>query len=250
MSAVAFFLRHFSERGSEVSVYSYAHFNEALLGNRSIVVSLHPDLLRQHDLPCVEAIYRRFSERFEVIHVGEFGELDGVLEDFEADVFYTQTHGGPETAPFAAPDFAVKSVVHCVFSTAAPQGTIYSAISDWLNEAHQSDFPVVPLPVYMPETRDDLRAELGIPADAVVMGRYGGWSQFDIGFVQEAVVEAAQRDENLFFAFMNTEPFSHGIPNIIHLPARIDAVEKRKFVNTCDAYLDGRRGGDVWAGVR
>ena len=53
--------------------------------------------------------------------------------------------------PFAAPDFAVKSVVHCVFSTAAPQGTIYSAISDWLNEAHQSDFPVVPYLVHDPK---------------------------------------------------------------------------------------------------
>ena len=79
-----------------------------------------------------------------------------------------------------------------------------------------------------------------------MIGRYGGWAQFDIGFVREAVVEAAQRDENLFFAFMNTEPFSNGIPNIIHLPAQVDAVEKRKVDNTCDAYLDDRRGGETF----
>ena len=38
-----------------------------------------------------------------------------------------------------------------------------------------------------------MRAELGIPADAVVVGRYGGYESFDVDAAREAVLELARR---------------------------------------------------------
>ena len=39
MKTVAFFVRHFTERGTEISTYNYAHFNEKILGNKSIIIA-------------------------------------------------------------------------------------------------------------------------------------------------------------------------------------------------------------------
>jgi hypothetical protein len=246
MTTIAFFLRHFSERATEVSVHDYAHFNETLLGNESIILSLHPEVLADFNLPFVDDVYRKFATRFPVAHVRTFGEIASLLAERQIDIFYTQTHGGRETAPFAPPDFAIPSIVHCVFDTRFRQGTIYAAISESVNDAHRTHYPVVPYIVHLPETNEDLRAELNIPAEAIVFGRYGGHAQFDIDFVREAVMETALNNDGIHFLFMNTDQFCEGIPNIRFLPAQIDPLEKRKFVNSCDAFIHGRRDGETF----
>jgi hypothetical protein len=246
MTTIAFFLRHFGERATEVSSYDYAHFNETLLGNESIILSLHPEVLADFNLPFLDGVYERFSRRFPVAHARAFGELASLIAEHHVDVFYTQTHGGRETAPFASPEFDVPSIVHCVFDTRFPQGTIYAAISESVNEAHRTHYPVVPYIVHLPETDEDLRAELNIPAEAIVFGRYGGHAQFDIDFVREVVVETALRNDGIHFLFMNTDRFCEDVPNIRFLPARVDPVEKRKFVNSCDAFVHGRRDGETF----
>ena len=40
-----------------------------------------------------------------------------------------------------------------------------------------------------------------------MLGRHGGWDQFDLPFVKGAVAEALERRRDLYFAFLNTEPF-------------------------------------------
>ena len=35
---IGFFVRHFTERGTEVSVYDYAKYNEQILNNRSYII--------------------------------------------------------------------------------------------------------------------------------------------------------------------------------------------------------------------
>jgi hypothetical protein len=51
--------------------------------------------------------------------------------------------------------------------------------------------PVVPHIVSLPELSEDLRAELGIPEDAVVFGRHGGVGTFSLDFVQASVRDAS-----------------------------------------------------------
>jgi len=37
---IGFFIRHFTERGTEVSAYDYAKYNEEILHNKSIIICL------------------------------------------------------------------------------------------------------------------------------------------------------------------------------------------------------------------
>ena len=38
---VAFFVRHFTERGTELSTYNYALYNKEILGNESIIIAFN-----------------------------------------------------------------------------------------------------------------------------------------------------------------------------------------------------------------
>ena len=38
---VAFIVKHFTERGTELSTYNYAKYNEKILGNKSIIIAFN-----------------------------------------------------------------------------------------------------------------------------------------------------------------------------------------------------------------
>ena len=38
---VAFIVKHFTERGTELSTYNYAKYNESLLSNKSIIIAFN-----------------------------------------------------------------------------------------------------------------------------------------------------------------------------------------------------------------
>lgn len=241
---IAFFIRHFGERGTEVAIYDYAHYNETLLGNESIILGFTPETYAQHGLTCLPEVLDKFKKRFRVVLVSSFSEIDSVLRKENVDVYYTLTHGGRESHPFGD----VKSstyAVHCVFETRQPHGDVYCGISQQLNERFGTSVPVVPHLVVKGNTTETLRKQLGIPEDAIVFGRHGGSNTFDISFVHEAVVEIAKEDPTKFFLFMNTDRFCD-LPNVIFLPRTIDVEEKQKFINTCDVYLHARSDGETF----
>jgi len=94
----------------------------------------------------------------------------------------------------------------------------------------------------------DRWSDIRIPKEATVFGRHGGDDSFDIPWVQEAVVEIAKENQNIWFLFLNTRVFrgAAGISNIVFLPATADPVLKRRFLNTCDAMLHGRQRGETF----
>ena len=51
-----------------------------------------------------------------------------------------------------------------------------------------------------------LRAEFGIPVDALVLGRHGGYDTFDLEFVREVIGALAKSGANVFFLLMNAPP--------------------------------------------
>ena len=115
-----------------------------------------------------------------------------------------------------------------------------------------------------------MRAELGIPESAVVFGRHGGRSTFDIPFVQHAVIAVAKAyPSTIYFVLLNTDRLtrrssesSHdqdtaaarssqegyaNLGNIIHLDTPItDDEQKSRFVRTCDAMLHARAHGETF----
>ena len=90
-----------------------------------------------------------------------------------------------------------------------------------------------------------LRKELGIPEDAKVFGRHGGWDTFNIPFAWKAAVEHARNYTEDHFVFLNTEPIrgSERFLNIHYLSATVNPVEKAKILASCDAMSHTRLHG-------
>ena len=77
-----------------------------------------------------------------------------------------------------------KNINHAVFKI-EPFGDVYSAISDYIIK--KSNFPnleAIPHMIDLPKHNDNMRKELNIPSDYFVIGRYGGFEQFDVKYRQ------------------------------------------------------------------
>jgi hypothetical protein len=246
MKTIAFFVRHFTERGTEVSIYNYAHYNETLAGNRSIIVGFTPETYARIGLPYVESSYQKFKARFPVFLVSDISEVEPLLIEQKADLFYMQTAGSlaGDRYPYGYTQ-TIPSLIHAVFTTEEPHGTHYVAIGDDLNARFDTSVPVLPYIVDFADTNETLRQELKIPAIARVFGQYGGHGSFDIDFVRAAIEGLVQTDPTIYFIFMNLPAFCNH-EQVIFLPQSIDIVQKRKFINTCDAMIHARSRGETF----
>jgi hypothetical protein len=52
--------------------------------------------------------------------------------------------------------------------------------------------------VHLPQVDIDLREELGIPSDATVFGRYGGYDTFNLQFVHETIAKVIRDRSDIF----------------------------------------------------
>lgn len=231
---VAFLTNHISYGGTEVALYDYAHFNETLLGNTSIVLTR--DFRATHG-----SIYAKFERRFPVMYITSRADIDAIVRREKVDVLYVQKSGEVDWYGTSA----CKCVVHAVFETRFPHGDVYAAISSSLNTLYRTSIPVVPYMVYVEESTESFRAELGIPPDALVLGRHGSYDSFDIPFVHSAVLTLLDRNPTLYFVALNTKSFGNH-PRLMYLPCTTDLRVKRKFINTCDAMLHARTRGETF----
>jgi hypothetical protein len=231
---VAFLTNHISYGGTEVSLYDYAHFNETLLGNTSIVLTR--DFRETHG-----EIYAKFARRFPLFYITSRADIDAIVRREGVDVLYVQKSGEVDWYGTSA----CKCVVHAVFTTRFPHGNVYAAISSSLNTLYRTQIPVVPYMVYLEDTDETFREELGIPADAIVLGRHGSYDSFDIDFVHKAVLTLLDRNPNLHFVALNTKPFGQH-PRLHSIPRTTDLRVKRKFINTCDGMLHARARGETF----
>jgi hypothetical protein len=125
-----------------------------------------------------------------------------------------------------------------------PHGDVYAGVSEWL--ARRFNQPKwVPHIINLPKNEDNLRTELGIPTEAFVVGRLGGYKQFDIKFAQNAVIDALERRNDLWAIFLNTEKFIDH-PRAKFIPFSADNSYKTKFINTADAMLHARSDGETF----
>jgi hypothetical protein len=231
---VAFHCNQLSLRGTEVAVYDYAHYNETILGNESIIIVKHSPL--SHHLT-IEKFRKRFSKIF--FYFDSFDEVEEILIANNVDVLYMIKAGFND----GNISKKVKTVIHSVFQHYEPHGNVYAYVSEWLG--NNFGMPWVPHMVDLPDEKGDLREQLEIPKTAIVYGRHGGYETFDLAYVKEAVIKTASWNPEIFFLFLNTEKFSPpDIKNIIYLEPIADLHEKVKFINTCDAMLHGRKRGE------
>lgn len=236
MTTIAFHSNQISLQGTEVALYDYAHHNETLLGNRSVVLY---DLNNPNNNP---AALPKFNERFVVEGYRHSDEIDELLKRHGADAMYAIKSGKRD----GIISKTVPTMVHAVFpkNPQEAHGSAYAYISEWLSwHCSRNRVPCVPHMVYLPTVKDDLRNELGIPSNAMVVGGYGGAGSFDTPAAIEGLRLALQRRDDLYAVFMNIAPFmSH--ERVHFLPGSPSMERKVRVIHTCDAMLHGRKLGE------
>lgn len=248
---IAFFSPHMNICGTEVALYDYAHFNEILLGNKSIIIYEKNE--RRNHKPVVDKFHSRFdvfgiesySPNSEHSNRGEFitKKINEVLEQNECDAVYIITG---ETSYNGVRPTQCKLLMHHVgpYPPSKMYGDASAYCSRWLSETYSGGkVPVVPHMINLPNVDGDLREELGIPKNALVFGRNGGSDSFDIEWAKQVVTHVVNQREDVYFLFQNTDVF-YNHPKIIHLPMNAELDYKVKFINTCDALLHARIAGE------
>jgi hypothetical protein len=195
--------------------------------------------------------YEKFNKRFKIIEIDDINDMVGLITKYKFDFFYYLTHGEYLEPYFQLDNKDIwgscKTIKHCIFSPNGIEGDFILSISDYINHKYSINVPVIPHIVNIPNYEGDLRQELGIPKNAIVLGRYGGISEFNIGYTKEAIIEFINGniDENIYFLFMNTYSFIEH-HRVKYLPRSVDLRYKVLFINTCDAMIHGRDMGETF----
>jgi hypothetical protein len=226
MKTVLFFDPNLNERGTSIATYDYAHFNETILGNKSIIVSLNTSELKSFD---------KFNSRFDTHIFDSFSQI----QKFSCDYFYSLKYGFNDN--MLHPD--AKNLVHVVFPSYEPHGDVYAYVSKWLAENHGNDSQYVSHMINLPENSLDFKEFFNIK-DQLVIGWYGG-NNFEIPFAKQAIIDVASKRKDIIFLFMNQDPFCD-LPNVMFIEGTTDQEQKVAFINTCDAMIHARERGETF----
>ena len=232
---IAFWDNQLCERGTTVSLYDYAYFNQTILNNKSFIFYDKNSYNNNID------VINKFKKNFIVHEVNNFDEVDNYIKEYNITHIYIIKSGNKDDRLSKI----AKNCIHCVFDSYQPHGDIYSSISNCVN-GNNGKYPVVPHMINLPDNNNNMREKLKIPENARVFGGYGGKDSFNISFVHNVVYNIALQNPNIYFVFANFNRFCSELPNIIHLPMISDLHEKVEFINTTDAMLWGRQDGETF----
>ena len=165
------------------------------------------------------------------------------------------------------------NVIHAVFSDYEPHGCRYVYISQWLADHVRSqthgrsgrkskaldcglrarqngcvdalEFGHLNLIVDIAPPELGMREELGIPDEAFVITRFGGYDSFDVAWVQQKVAALLEDHPDWYFVGLNTKPFTRH-SRAIFLPMTPDPVEKASVAAMGDVFLTARGEGEAF----
>ena len=226
MKTVLFFDPNLNERGTSIATYDYAHFNEIILGNKSIIASLTTSELKS---------FEKFNNRFETYIFDSF--LD--IQKLQCDYFYSLKYGYNDNQ--IHPNS--KNLVHVVFPSFDPHGDVYTYVSEWLAKSYGNNYPYVPHMVNLPEVESNSKEFFNIK-EQLVVGWYGG-NNFEIPFARQAVIDVASKRKDIVFLFMNQDPFCD-LKNVIFIKGTTDQEQKVAFINTCNVMIHARERGETF----
>jgi hypothetical protein len=219
-------------RGSSVSLYDYAYYNEKILKGKSIIITSNSG----HD----EIALNKFAKQFPIIFYDKKEEIEELVKDY--DIFYTIKYGKNDS--FLPKN--IKCCVHCVFDLSEPHGDVYAAVSNTLAQKFNRELYVPHMIGLKPsKNKENLRKTLNIPNDAVVFGRHGGRDTFDLNFVKKAIINVTNFKSNIHFIFVNT-PCFYQHERIHHIDKIVDLDEKNRFICSCDAMIHAQSLGETF----
>ena len=238
---VAFYTPHLCLRGTTVAIHDYAKYNQEILGNESIVFY---DENNSFNHETVKQKFEKFCKILPLQGSCNLLSVEKAISTERCDAIYLIKKGYRSDGITPA---NCKSLVHAI-SVVPPtekHGNVWAYASHWLKSAcaKNENIPVVPYMVDLPDTSEDLRNLLGIPKNALVLGRSGGVDTWNLPFANAVVEAALQTRNDLYFLFQNT-PMNYSHPRIIHLPSTADMLYKTKFINSCDAMIHARHEGE------
>lgn len=240
MGCIIFHDRCLSLRGSTRAVFDYAHYYEEILGGKSIIIF---DRNAEENNPDIE---RMFRQRFEHVISYDYSVFTSFLDDvcklFSPDLYYI-IDGGVED--ITLPD-GVRSAVHQMFQVYQPRGDAFAYVSEWLSwRVTNCALPWVPHIVTLPCAEGHLRAKLGIPSNALLLGRHGGYDTFDITFVRGSIPRLLDEIPFLYLLFVNTREVGKH-PRLFYIDQISDSQEKADFIASCDGMLHARARGETF----
>jgi len=246
MKTVAFYQPFLNERGTSVAMFDYAYFNQTLLGNKSLFI--YDSLDNRNEKNGL----KRFKDNFEVYDF-ECGDcstdrriqlIDKIVTNTNTNYVYMSKLGIND----GVVSKKAKTLIHIMGMIKPDQahGDVYAYVSYFsANACSEGKYPTVPFMVNLPDEKNNMRIKLGIPNDAIVIGRHGGIDTFDMPWVCEVIKTALLHRPNLYFVFLNTPRFIEH-QRVIFLDTIVDLNEKVKFINTCDAMLHVRFIGETF----
>jgi glycosyltransferase involved in cell wall biosynthesis len=194
----------------------------------------------------IPSFVRLVQENFETMPYKDFSETKMRSSDFDAAYFIK---GGENDGKVLDIE---KNLIHVVFQNFDPHGSKYFYVSKWLAEFVEQKLQVprehVPLPflphiVDLPNQQNNIRKEFGIPNNALLGIRIGGFDTFDIKFVHYVVKFLLHVNRNLYFIFVNTRQFIRH-PRALFVGTITDKQSKSNYLQSADFFLHARGGGE------
>lgn len=235
---IAFYQPHLCLFGTTESYYKYAFYNKKILNNDSLIFY---DLDHPFNN---DKIIDKFKKSFETIGLQgrqNIPYLERELKNNQCDAIYIQKCGLKNDGRFVK---NIPQFTHCVGCENDPHGIVYAYVSEWLsNYCSNGEFPFVPYCVEVQDHNDNFRGEFKIPSNSIVFGRLGGLYSWNINFVNDVVKKILSIRDDVYFIFAKTNKFIQH-DHVIFLDEISDDYNKRKFINTSDAFLHARLEGE------
>ena len=233
---IAFFVGEMNLRGVANSTYQYSYYNKLILKNKSIIFY---DKKNTRNNP---KVLKKFRKKFNVIGVNNLEDIDNFKKKFNLEYLYIQKGGKKDKWVSTN----IKTIVHSAYPQRLKEfhGDKYAFVSEWCSSKFsQNKIPYVPYIVKIEKTKEHLKKKLKINKKQIVLGCHGGDSSFNLKFVQDTLIDIANKRQDLTFLFLNINKFCKH-PRIIFLKGSVDEVYKKKFLNTCDAMIYARSLGE------
>lgn len=234
---ILFFNTELNFRGTTVALTDYAKYNQEILNNESIL-AYNSRSSYEKDMTTELEVVKNLSKNFKIINAAS-KSLEKIIDEEKIDLAYFIRGGAKEELPSN-----VSTAVHAVFQFKEPHGTKYAYISKWLSDVmSEGTIPYVPHLVHLPPPTQNIRKQLNISKDKIVIGRIGGYYTFDIVQVKQAIVNLLNKTTKFIFIFVGTEPFIEH-ENAIFLKEINDLQLKSNFIHSCDAMIHARLRGE------
>jgi hypothetical protein len=201
------------------------------------------------------------SSGIEVFEYSSRKQLEDMVRSERLTHNYVFSGGGPQEPSYCVEDKShwrlldTTHITRVVFRNYKPHGDYYLYVSEWLYDWSKK-FPRMLMPhpentlvSWMPHPVQPLfgdgpefRKAFGIPMEAKLVGRIGGYDQFDDRAARGAVFDLLKAREDVCFAAVNTEFFGFH-ERLIYIP-ELNRKLVWDFYAACDLLLNGRLMGE------